>query len=126
MSRRRIWHKFRRRRASLEDDDTSRRDNGASYDDNNDYSPTVTDDSDAAEQDSIPLQKKRKLDRSKRYLEEMAKGLNLLSEVHRDSSRPPGMVSTAEGQSKEETSSESEETAEGSGKREETEGMHQR
>ena len=55
--------------ASSEDDRTSRRDDGTSSDDDGDYSPVVTDDSDTAEQESIPLQKKRKLDQSKRYLE---------------------------------------------------------
>lgn len=54
--------------ASSEDDRTSRRDDGASSDDDGDYSPVVTDDSDTAEQEPIPLQKKRKLHQSKRYL----------------------------------------------------------
>ena len=48
--------------ASSEDDGASRREDGASSDDDSDYVPAMTDDSDAAEQEFIPLQKKRKFD----------------------------------------------------------------
>ena len=51
---------------------------------------------------------------------------NQLSEVCRYGSRLPVMVGAEEGQRKEEASSESKETKEVSGKRGETEGMHQR